>query len=203
MNTDIFKFTKKVPEMLVVDNFFDDPDAVREFALQQEFTPHPKQHKGQRTHSRFSNPETKAEFERLLGVPIRNNGWNKYGANGVFQFCTCKDPLVWHSDSQDMAAVVYLTPDAPPESGTSLYRSKITGLRYPAKGIPNAVELNDAMFSGNLLDKTKWELIDTIGNVYNRLVIWNGKAIHAASNYFGTRLDNSRLFQIFFFDIEK
>jgi len=41
-----------------------------------------------------------------------------------------------------------------------------------------------------------------IGNVYNRLVIFDGKNIHSGSEYFGTGLEDSRLIHLFFFDSE-
>ena len=51
------------------------------------------------------------------------------------------------------------------------------------------------------LNKENWETVDSIGNVYNRLVIFNAQYIHAVSEYFGEDITNSRLFQLFFFNI--
>jgi hypothetical protein len=51
-------------------------------------------------------------------------------------------------------------------------------------------------------DVTKWNLIDSIGNVFNRLVIYNSRHFHKPSGYFGTELENSRLIQVFFFNTE-
>ena len=53
----------------------------------------------------------------------------------------------------------------------------------------------------NFYDKTSFEMVDNIANVYNRLVLFNSKNIHAAVNYFGDNIDNSRFFHLFFFDI--
>ena len=44
-----------------------------------------------------------------------------------FNFCVAQDSLVYHCDTQQYAGMVFLTPDAPPESGTSFYRSILTG----------------------------------------------------------------------------
>ena len=57
-----------------------------------------------------------------MGIKIRE--WETHGMNGRFQYCVPQDPLVYHNDAQTWAAMVYLTPDAPPECGTSLYVSK-------------------------------------------------------------------------------
>lgn len=40
-----------------------------------------------------------------------------------------------------------------------------------------------------------------MGNVYNRLAMWDARLVHAATDYFGTDINNSRLFQMFFFDV--
>ena len=51
------------------------------------------------------------------------------------------------------------------------------------------------------LNKENWETVDSIGNVYNRLVIFNAQYIHSVSEYFGEDITNSRLFQLFFFNL--
>ena len=51
-------------------------------------------------------------------------------------------------------------------------------------------------------DYTKWELVDTIGNIYNRLVLYPGDLFHASLDYFGKDLETGRLFQTFFFNTE-
>ena len=58
------------------------------------------------------------------------------------------------------------------------------------------------MFKGNFYDKSPWDLVDVVGNVYNRMAIWDAKLVHAASQYFGDNKQNSRLFHMFFFDAE-
>lgn len=50
------------------------------------------------------------------------------------------------------------------------------------------------------LDGTSFEPVDVVGNVYNRLVIFDASCIHSASQYFGTVKENARLWQMFFFD---
>jgi hypothetical protein len=52
-------------------------------------------------------------------------------------------------------------------------------------------------------DLTKWELADTVGNVFNRLVLFNSKRFHMSMDYFGDTKDNGRLFQVFFFTTER
>jgi hypothetical protein len=44
-----------------------------------------------------------------------------------------------------------------------------------------------------------WELIDVIGNVYNRLILHRGDLPHSGAAGWGDSLENGRLFQTFFF----
>jgi hypothetical protein len=191
------------PALVVQDDFYDDPDGVRAFALQQPFQANLHNHKGQRSLERFLFPGIQQRFEALLGVRIV--GWEVHGYNGIFQFCVPSDPLVFHSDQQRWAGAVYLTPDAPLHTGTAFYRSKETKLRRPPsvtdaiRAGTNPWELERRTYGGKLLDPTAWELVDQVGNVYNRLVLWDGCLIHAATGYFGQVKEDARLFQLFFF----
>lgn len=195
---------RKSPTLAVVDDFYKDPDAIRELALGLEYFPSGN-HKGKRTKSRMILDGTKEAIEEIMGRKII--AWN-YGYNGVFQYCTAEDPLVYHCDSQTYAAVVFLTPDAPPESGTSFFRSRKNGLwRAPIKEDEERLgrdgnTLLYEMFEGNFYDKTRWDLVDKIGNRYNRLAIWDAQLVHAASEYFGKEINDARLFHMFFFDCE-
>ena len=56
---------------------------------------------------------------------------------------------------------------------------------------------------GNIFDKTKWIEVDRVGNLYNRLVLWNGASIHSGSVYFGKDIHDARLFQVFFFNVRQ
>lgn len=182
----------KSKRLFVVDNFYRDPYAVRDFALKQNFLDDQRYYKGRRTEDRFIIPGTKEAFESILNIKI--NSWENQPMNGVFQACNAQDSLVYHVDAQEWAAIVYLTPDAPFECGTSLYANKQTKCRR--WGDPG----HQTNFTGGFYDKTKFELVDTVGNVFNRLVIFDSKCIHAASQYFGQTVEDSRLFHMFFFN---
>ena len=176
----------------IVDDFYKDPHAVREFALKQKFSEDYKYYKGNRTEEQFFVPGTKEAFERIMGINISKWG-ETHGMCGRFQYCTPQDSLVYHCDQQTWAAMIYLTPDAPYECGTNLYAGK--------NGARNSRHSDiDSCFNGGYYDSTKFDLVDSIGNVFNRLFIFDAQSIHAASQYFGQSMTDSRLFQIFFFD---
>ena len=204
--SEIGKINNVHPSVIAVDDFYKNPDEVREYALGLDFQFNKEYHKGQRTKTRTFFDGTKEFLEDTLKKKI--TGWDNQPHNGVFQFCTAQDQLVYHTDSQTYAAVVFLTPNAPAECGTSFFKHRGNGLRkYPtAKDCmvhnKSIDELYWDMFQGNFYDKTPWEVVDVIGNVYNRMAIWDAKLVHAATQYFGDKKENSRLFHMFFFDAQ-
>lgn len=154
-----------------------------DFALKQEFKEDYKEdYEGRRTKEGFRFEGIKEEFEIHINRRIVN--WSNYKENGCFQLCIEGDQILYNSCLHSYAAIIFLTPDAPPETSTHLYRSKITD-------------------ENGLSDQTQFDLVDKIGNVYNRLVIFDAKLINLVSCYFENKDNNCRLFQIFFFDIEE
>ena len=190
----------------VVDNFYEDPYALREFALQQTYFPG-EGAVGSRTRKQFLFEGVKERFEEIMGIKIAEHtengqGWKDGGINGRFQTCTAGTPLVYHCDSQQWAGMIYLTPDAPPQCGTSFFRHKETKVKHNSEINWEIGEGNKVFNQHTFLDGTPYELVDKIGNVFNRLVIFNGGLIHSASEYFGWDIPSSRLFHMFFFDAE-
>jgi hypothetical protein len=49
---------------------------------------------------------------------------------------------------------------------------------------------------------TKWQTVDSVGNLFNRLIIFNANNFHKSMDYFGVTPEECRLFQVFFFSTE-
>lgn len=195
-----------VPRFWVVEDFYDNPKEIRQFALEQVYFPD-EGSVGSRTRKQFMFEGVKEKFESIMQKKIcdhTDNGHGFYdnGINGRFQTCHAGTPLVYHCDSQQYAAMIYLTPDAPPECGTSFFRHRETKIRHNSEIDWGSDQGNKVFNQHTFLDRTPYELIDTIGNVFNRLVIFDGGLIHAASEYFGWDISSGRLFHMFFFDVE-
>lgn len=196
---DSLEFHRRSPHLLVMDNFYKDPDKIREHALSLTYSENIKFYKGMRSNKQLLLPYVREEFMRLLHVDIVD--WLNQNANGIFQKTKDADPLVYHSDSQDYAAAIYLTPDMPVSMGTSFWRSIRTGCRRPPNHpLENRdIPASDVYNPDTILNSEAWELVDRVGSVYNRLVIWDAKLIHSASQYGAM----DRLVQLFFFNVKK
>jgi hypothetical protein len=189
--------------LIVVDNFYADPDFIRDFAMNNLEYNSSDYHKGNRSQTRFILDGTKEKLEKIIGREIINWNHENY-ANGVFQYCVASDLPVFHIDTQMYAGMVFLTKDAPFETGTSFYSGKNTG----KKRFDNSEDYAafEDTFKGknaqlNFYDSTNFDKIDEVGNVYNRLVLFDSKQIHAPSKYFGDAIENARFFHMFFFDV--
>lgn len=175
----------------IVDNYYQNPDEIRNFALTQvEYEKDLRWYKGLRSKTVYRPEGMKESFEHIIGEKIHDF---ESGYNGVFQIMMSDDPQVYHFDTQKWAAMIYLTPNAPLESGTRLHRSKINGTRH--RDDPDA----NYAFQGDFYDSTKFDISDSAANIYNRLVIMDAGCFHSAGPYFGNSPQIGRLTHLFFF----
>ena len=188
--------------VIITDNFYQNPDDVREFALSQEFSVSGN-YPGNRTES-FLNDELKYYINSIVSPHAGDITYWGGEYTGAFQITTSADRTWIHADqTTGWAGVCYLTPNAPHTGGTGLFRHKETGLHA-------APRLENGEYDIDLLNKigedsqdmTKWEMTNFIGNVYNRLIIYRGDIFHTSLDYFGKDLHDGRLFQTFFFDTQ-
>jgi hypothetical protein len=178
-------------EMMVIDNFYSNPDVVRKYALEQEFSVKGN-YPGVRT-APYLPDDVKDCISYWMSFAGPVTSWfEDTGYTGAFQLATAQDRTWIHADHHNMwAGVCYLTPDAPHTGGTGLYRHKPSG------------EFKRTNSDHEGYDYTKWDLFDKVGNKYNRLIIYRGDLFHASIDYFGDNLHNGRLFQTFFFNTER
>ena len=172
---------------LIMDDFLDDPDGIRKFVLNSKipfdrvgyFT-------GKRTPSVDNIDYQNMIIEKLERVlPFKIKMWP---LSFSFQLCLDRDETHLHLDPSDWTGVLYLTPNAPIDSGTLLFKED--------------VELKKKLREDDVDGEVRAHVTSTLGNVYNRLVLLRGKEIPHRSNIpgFGDCLENGRLTQVFFFD---
>ena len=195
----------------IIENFYENPDAIRKFALAQDYTfchdrPNLEYvYPGGRTKDLVDLDSTLHEKICTKLVSVFHNAEHdhmRWAISTSFQSVAAEyGQGVIHTDHNTIfAAVLYLTPDAPLNSGTSLFKKNKT---FDEKKYLQALDDNDARFRvGNIEMNTNYHTmfdeIVRVNNVYNTLIIYEGRHFHAANQFFGKTQKNSRLAQVFF-----
>jgi Family of unknown function (DUF6445) len=195
----------------VIENFYQNPDAVRQFALAQKFT-----YCKEVPNIEYVYPGARTQDLSLLNKDL----FDKICTKLVSVFHNAEhDTMRWlittsfqsvteeysqgviHTDHNTVfAGVLYLTPDAPLPGGTSLFKPNKS---FNEAKYQQALVDNDARFKAGeiAMDTAYHSMFDEIvrvNNVYNTLIIYEGRHYHAANQFFGKTLKNSRLAQVFF-----
>ena len=165
--------------LIIVDNFLDDPDKVRSIVLGLDFDRVQPSVPGVRSHRVGGDLQIEVEDKLKVAFGCKEIIWDMTQDTLCFQSCMEGTETWIHVDSQgenqgEWAAVLYLTPNPVLDSGTGIFESPDHDMNIG------------------------------VGNVYNRLVAYRGKVLYHRSIVPGFRntLETSRLTQTFFFDIK-
>ena len=216
---------------VVVDGFLSSPNAVREYGLSLDYFPTPGYYPGQRSKNLI---EVNKKFADELLKKVFSLYWEDT-SNISCSYCSFffqKIPpysevetdfrnFGWiHRDSvwerNRLAGVLYLTPGARLESGTSVYRMKegLEGSPVDHVAQQKVRDSKDFLFTEKSeflteddLERIKtiqndwngcFETITQVNNVYNRVISFDGNEWHAANNYYTG--DQERLTIVYFID---
>jgi hypothetical protein len=191
---------------IIVDNFYKEPDKVREFALKQDFLDSPGNYPGKRTKQLYElNRDLFIGFcTKLFSLYypsniqwVVNTAFWKVGS--IDSIALSPKNMGWiHDDGCLFAGVVYLTPDLNSKLGTNIYKQikerEIIDTSCMHKFYSSGIDDN---FDENITkNNSAFEETTRICNAYNRLVCFDGRVPHSPSNYFMG--DEIRLVQVFF-----
>jgi hypothetical protein len=192
--------------LIVVDDFFPDPDAVRREALRLRY------HKVNLLIpwyvcldvSAFTDLAL-ARIAAIMGEPLfdaippfgKDSTVNRFGYGRHAEF----SGLSIHSDPYMFAGVLYLHPEPAPNSGTSFYRQKATGRDRRVVDVNDRADLQKMGAIDSCFDYSEYELQFAVPNVYNRLIIFDATMFHTPQGYFGTAVEDARLYQTFSFNL--
>lgn len=190
----------------IVDGFFDNPDTVRKFALEQEyFKDSDGQWPGKRSKNihELSEPLARYIIQRLIAFFYDDDLEYEVDANIWFQIVDSKYKTGWvHNDSSILAAVIYLTPES--TSGTSFY-TKSNPVVYHDSTFNNykreSIISEGSVDSSEQRIKHNSEYTETVHvkGIYNRAIFFDGIQHHCAHDFFGETNDSSRLTLVVFF----
>jgi hypothetical protein len=221
--------------VVIVDDFYDDPLAVRRYALAQNY--YFPYHRDAQVYSGKVRPNwmtasyrehadcpfkgsallraalESATGEKIdmdhwrLGVPLDGEGKADSSRLHEEHGClwNCSFHVKLHSSQQlgdgvhnhvtdawncvgigGWTGLLYLSPDAPLAGGLRLWRNRDPKHRFDW-----------------MTDKGHWELIDELGNVFNRLLLVRGDIPHSGAAGWGQMLGEGRMFQTFFFKVRR
>ena len=197
----------------VVDDFYSDPNRIRLAALGLCFT-EPDEVTGWRT-----RPYHPRGIRRLIETKFRVHidGWENDPTavelcNGVFLSAFSSgaraEPVGIHFDepARWMMMVVYLTPNAPKDAGTSFWQHRATGLvcrptNKDAERLGLSVRDLNALLEKDSQVRKRWIETDRVSNCFNRAVMFPSGLLHSATRHFGNNYRNGRLYQAFHFPI--
>ena len=194
--------------LIVVDNFYANPNAVRNFALNTEYEElGGRNWPGRDSLYEHGKEELTSMVSEIVGQKLITKSCNKcsyfrmtkeeeYGVQDIHF-----DPnpgLVW-------AGVIYLTPTLHSTGGTKFWKHKQTEWEFAPtqqQAIKHNIQSHEDMvnfFNIEGKDRNKWDETDNIAFKYNRLVMFNPFLFHSNGDWFGTTNENARLVQLLFF----
>jgi hypothetical protein len=206
--------SNKLFPVCVIDDFYTDPYAVREFALSQKFYPNTDgRWPGARTEPiHIINENLFHHFcEKILSIFYDMNQIQNYRISTLFQkikpFHSDKYNEInrgfIHRDGVLFGGVIYLDTDPEETTGTSIYTfknkwycnndldNKANNIKFKKYGGTNLTD--DDMISWNESRNQYFESV-RVENVFNRCILFDGNSFHGVP-FFGTK---ERLTQVFF-----
>lgn len=196
--------------LYVVDDFYSQPDLVRELALKAQYVDVSKlNYPGFQSRHSYSSANLVQRFSTILSqelvtCPKRHT----FGKFRIMLKETASQLKVHLDGHADWTGLIYLTPNDFAIGGTGFYRHRETGLlsslsdqEAQERGYQDWQALEKALIEKDSLNPLAWEMVDYVAMKFNRLVLFKGnKRFHCHTHSFGTCLADGRLTQNFFFD---
>lgn len=181
----------------VIDNYFSDPIAVRQQMLELDYNTSVNEdtyYSGIVDITPYVSHELIHYVQHIKRRPVESY----YGHSRFITYEQQSGSWV-HCDSHcDVAAMIFMTPDPPDDTGTSFFTHKVRD-----DLIGRGSDFTDAEFQRESRDITRWTETVRINNIFNRCMIFDTNIYHQARcNGFGTTKEDSRLFQIIFFKLK-
>lgn len=203
--------------IVVIDDFYDDPDEIRDHALSLDF------HRGERVtypggqaRSERSWSEARARLRAHIDEPVDEPCPKAHPfPQGLFRLALAEDEARRidgvHQDLQRWSGVIYLSRPQDCAGGVAFFRHKQTGLVASNRDFELSVfghladrprrEVEDSMLR-YLADSSHWEEIQRVAMVYNRAVLLMAQCFHMSMGVFGHSKQSGRLTQHFEFYAE-
>lgn len=196
-----------VPHVFVIDDFLQDPNAVRQQALTLNYAVQGR-FPGLNSVEKLRLQGLEQVVSALVREPV-HAPWTKDFSHGSCRLALAKDdqPGRIHIDQSHWSGILYLSRPEDCEGGTEFYRHIPTNTdRVPMDpaglksiGYSSYDEMKSDILDQDVFDRSKWELTYTVPMRFNRLVLLQPHYWHTSGAGFGDSVENGRLIYLMFF----
>ncbi len=187
---------------MVIDDFFPEPDVVRNAALRAEYPDAPAgaHYPGRNSKLPFSIPGLDEQIGHILGTRLKGIRGTAHAKTRI-ALEGDQGASTIHVDPAHWTGVICLSRDEDCVGGTEFFTHKRTGTdRAPVYegdvdqfGYKEPLEVWEDIINPETNDLSKWHRDFTIPLRYNRLILFRSYLWHTAGPGFGDRLENGRL----------
>jgi hypothetical protein len=200
---------------LIIDDFYDDPHAVRAAALHTDYARFEDQqnYPGDNSAEAFEMEGLNDFVSRLVHEPVVGTPGTSHGR---FRIATAgaesRARLTMHVDGNCYwSGIVYLSLPEHCRGGTEFYRHKeldtdrapIYDSEVVQYGARSCARFTRDLIKRDSNDPSKWEHVMTVPMRFNRCVLFRPWFWHTSGESFGDQGENARLIQVFFFTLDK
>jgi hypothetical protein len=193
--------------LMIVDEFIDSIDQVREAALKLEYPDIRGQFPGRNSMQRIRIDGLAEQVSYLVGEsvvpidPLESHGKCRLSLEAD------KGRGKVHIDHCYWSGILYLSRPEDCAGGTDFFRHRgtqtdrapLTAADLAAMGYDDFDKVHQDLVERDGTDDSKWELTMTVPMRYNRLVLLRPWMWHTAGPGFGDRIENGRLVYLMFF----
>ncbi len=193
--------------LLVVDDFLDNAEGLREAALRLTYPDQEGAFPGRNSLERINIEGLSEEVSRLLGEPLKPIDPLESHAKCRITLAADIGRAKVHIDHSHWSGILYLSRPEDSKGGTDFFRHIPTNSdRAPMyaeglghMGFASYEEMHRAIIEKDSLDDSKWERNMSVPMRFNRLLLLRPWLWHTAGPGFGDRLENGRLVYLMFF----
>ncbi|HEY0629056.1 MAG TPA: DUF6445 family protein [Sphingomicrobium sp.] len=196
-----------VPHVFVIDDFLQDPHAVRQQALTLNYAVQGR-FPGLNSVEKLRLQGLEQVVSALVREPV-HAPWTKDFSHGSCRLALASDnqPGRIHIDQSHWSGILYLSRPEDCQGGTEFYRHIPTNTdRVPMDpaglksiGYSSYDEMKSEILDQDVFDRSKWELTYTVPMRFNRLVLLQPHYWHTSGAGFGDSVENGRLIYLMFF----
>jgi len=193
---------------LVIDDFLDNAEALREQALRLDYPALEGQFPGRNSKQRINIDGLTEAVSGILREQLVPAPPPQSHAKSRLTFGSDKGRGMVHVDESHWSGILYLSRPGDCHGGTEFFRHRATGLdRFPftreeldQHGFATTAQAHAALIERDGTDKNAWELLMNVPMRFNRLLLLRPWLFHTAGPGFGDRPENARLVYLMFFN---